>query len=394
MSVAFRLASLQFLQNGVFAGSVISLGTYLLQTLQFSGREVGMIYATNAIAATVAPPAVGWLADRHFSADRLLAVLNGLAAVALVGCFYTTTFAAFYLVFLVFNLAFIPTFSLLTSVCFHQLPEPARQFPGVRAWGTVGFMLFGLALSYFALERSAAPLLISAGLAVATVLAALTLPRVPTQPGFDWAALTGPEVRRIVREPGMVVLLAATLLSCIPSAFYYSFVNPFLNEIGWTNAAAKMSLGQFFEIGILFAMPFFFRRLRFRRIFFWGLLAWGLRYLLFAFARPGHYEGLLYVGIAVQGIAFAWIVIAAQIYVDNRVPVGLRSTAQGLVSFANQGIGIFVGSWLAGEVVLAQTLPGGGHDWSAIWLVPGVVGVATALGFWALFPRRAALKNA
>jgi MFS family permease len=72
MSTTFRLSALQFLQNAVFATSVISLSTYMLQTLGFSGREVGMVYATNAIAATVAPPVVGWLADRHFSADRML----------------------------------------------------------------------------------------------------------------------------------------------------------------------------------------------------------------------------------------------------------------------------------------------------------------------------------
>ncbi len=92
-----------------------------------------------------------------------------------------------------------------------------------------------------------------------------------------------------------------------------------------------------------------------------------------------------------QGIAFAWIVFAAQTYVDNRVPVALRSTAQGLVSFANQGVGIFIGSWIAGEVVLANTLPGGGHDWSVIWLVPGVVGVLAAVGFWVFFPRASKL---
>lgn len=387
MSITFRLSALQFLQNAVFATSVICLGTYLLQTLGFSGREVGMIYATNAIAATVAPPVVGWLADRHFSADRMLMLLNILAAIALTACFFATSFAAVYGLILLFNLCFMPTFSLLSSICFHQLEEPAKSFPAVRAWGTVAFMLVGMGLSFFAIENSPLPLVAGGLMAGLTALTALTLPRVPPQPGFDFSMLAGPEVARIFREPGMIVLLVAILFSCVPSAFYYSFLNPFLNEIGWSAAAAKMSLGQFFEIGILFAMPFFFRKIRFRRIFFWGLLLWGLRYFLFAFARPGNYEFLLYVGIAVQGFAFVWIVIAAQIYIDNRVPIALRSTAQGLISFANQGIGIFIGSWIAGEVVLANTMANGTHAWGAVWLVPGVVGVVAAVGFWALFPR-------
>jgi nucleoside transporter len=392
MSTTVRLSVLQFLQNSVFAASVISLGTYCLQTLQFSGREVGMIYATNAIAATVAPPIVGWLADRHFSADRMLVLLNVLAAAALAACFFVDSFWAVYGLILAFNLCFMPTFGLLASICFHQLAEPAKQFPAVRAWGTVGFTLVCLGFSYFAIEASPWQLMSGAIIALSAAAMATTLPRVPPQPGFHLSMLTGPEVGRIIREPGMIVLLVATLLSCVPSAFYYSFVNPFLNEIGWSAAAARMSVGNIFEIGILFAMPFFFRKLRFRQLFFWGLLVWGLRYFAFAVGRPGDYEWLLWAGIAVQGIAFVWIVIATQIYVDNRVPVALRSTAQGLVSFANQGIGVFIGSWIAGEVVLANSLPGGGHDWSVIWLVPGVVGVLAAVGFWALFPKKAGLE--
>lgn len=387
MSTTFRLSALQFLQNAVFATSVICLGTYLLQTLGFSGREVGMVYATNAIAATIAPPVMGWLADRHFSADRMLVLLNVLAAVAITACFFVESFAAVYGLILVFNLCFMPTFSLLSAICFHQLEEPAKTFPAVRAWGTVSFMFVGLGLSFFGVENSPWPLVAGGVLAVITAVVALTLPRVPPQPGFNFSMLTGPDVRRIIREPGMIVLLLAVFFSCVPSSFYYSFVNPFLNEIGWSAAAAKMSLGQFFEIGILFAMPWFFRKIRFRTIFFWGLFAWGARYFLFAFARPGNYEFLLYLGIAVQGIAFVWIVIAAQIYVDNRVPVSLRSTAQGLVSFANQGVGIFIGSWIAGEVVVANTLPDGGHDWSLIWLVPGAVGLLAAVWFWLTFPK-------
>lgn len=391
MSVSFRLSLLQALQNTAYASSVISISTYLLQTLGFSGREVGLVYASNALAATVMPPVIGWLADRHFSADRLLVWLNLGAAVAITGAFFTTSFVPFYALILVFNLCFIPTFSLLASICFHQLPNPAKDFPAVRLWGTVGFMLLGLSLSYFALEFTAVPLLIATVCCMVTVLVALGLEKVPPQPGFDWQTLTGPESRKILRQPGMAILLIALLVSCIPASFYYSFVNPFLNEVGWTAAAAKMSLGQFFEIGVLATLPWFFTKLRFRTIVFWGLLLWGLRYLVFAVARPDYYEWLLYLAISVQGLVFVWVVVAAQIYVDKRVPIGLRSTAQGLVSFANQGIGIFVGSWLAGEIVQANALADSGHNWFSIWLVPAGVGILGAVLFWLFFPRAGTL---
>jgi len=279
----------------------------------------------------------------------------------------------------------------LSAVCFHQLEDPAKTFPKVRVWGTVSFVLVGIGLSYFAVENSPLPLLAGGAIALMMSFGCLLLPRIPPQPGFDLTSLTGPTVARIIREPGMIVLLLAVLCSSFPSSFYYSFLNPFLNEIGWSAAAAKMSLGQLMEIGVILAMPLAFRKLRFRNIVFWGLMAWGLRYFAFSIARPGHYEWLLYAAILVQGIAFTWIVIAAQIYVDKRVPVTLRSTAQGLVAFANQGIGIIFGSWVAGEVVLANTLGNGDHNWTAIWLVPGVVGILSALAFLWFFPKAARL---
>ena len=387
-----RLSGLLFLQFAVWASWLVNLGTYLLESLHFTGLQVGMIYATNAIAATVAPPLMGWLADRSYPSERLMGVLNTIGGLALIGCYFTVSFPWFYGLMLLFNLCFIPTFSLAAAMCFYHLRSPERQYPLIRVWGTVSFMLVGVALSVFGVENSPLPIL--CGGVVSLLLAAYTrwLPHTPPAPGFDWTTLRGAEVSGIFRARGMVVLLIALLASCIPSAFYYSFLNPFLNEIGWPAAAAKMALGQFFEIGVVLAMPWVFRRFRFRRIIFWGLMAWGLRYFAFGLGRPGAGEGLLYAGIVVQGVAFAWIIIAAQIYVNNRVPDYLRNTAQGIISFANLGLGSFLGSWIAGATVSAHALPDGTHDWWAIWSVPGTVGVLAALFFWAAFPRNTGLS--
>ena len=388
-----RLSLLLFLQFAVWSSWLINLGTYLLQSLHFTGLQVGMIYATNAVAATVTPPLMGFLADRSFASERLMSVLNAIGGVALIACYFTTSFAWFYGWMLLFNLCFIPTFSLAAAMCFHHLREPAEEYPWVRVWGTVSFMLVGVALSVFGVENSALPVLAGGIGSLGLAVYCRFLPHTPPQSGFDWGALRGGELSKVFRQRGMVVLLIALVVSCIPSSFYYSFLNPFLNEVGWPAAAAKMALGQLVEIGVVLAMPFIFRRFRFRSIIFWGLMAWGLRYFAFAVGRPGELEWLLYAGIAVQGVAFAWIIIAAQIYIDNRVPRGLRSTAQGLVSFADLGVGVFLGSWIAGEVVSANTLPSGQHDWWSIWLVPACVGVVAAVFFYLAFPRHGKLRG-
>ncbi|WP_168797600.1 MFS transporter [Neolewinella litorea] len=391
LTLRVRLSILLFLQFAVWASWLINLGTYLLESLHFSGLQVGMIYATNAIAATVAPPLMGWLADRSYPSERLMGVLNTVGGLSLIACYFTVSFPWFYGLMLLFNLCFIPTFSLAAAMCFYHLERPAEQYPLIRVWGTVAFMLVGIGLSVFRVEQSALPLLSGGFVALLLAAYSLLLPHTPPEPGFNWATLKGEEVRGIFRQRGMIVLLIALLASCIPSSFYYSFLNPFLNEVGWPAAAAKMALGQLFEIGVVLAMPFIFRRFRFRNIIFWGLMAWGLRYFAFGIGRPGESEWLLYAGIVVQGVAFAWIIIAAQIYVNNRVPTYLRNTAQGLISFANLGVGAFIGSWIAGEVVNANLLADGTHNWWAIWLVPGCVGVGAAAFFWVAFPREGRL---
>ena len=386
-----RLSLLLFLQFAVWASWLINLGTYLLESLAFSGVQVGMIYATNAVAATVAPPLMGWLADRTFASERLMGVLYVIGGAALVACYFTVSFAWFYGWMLLFNLCFMPTFSLAAAMCFYHLERPADEYPVIRVWGTIAFMLVGIALSVFGVESSAVPILCGGIVAWGLAAYSFLLPHTPPEPGFDWTTLRGPEVQGIFRARGMMVLILAMLASCIPSSFYYSFLNPFLNEIGWPAAAAKMALGQLFEIAVVLAMPFIFRRFRFRSIIFWGLMAWGLRYFAFGIGRPGAHEWLLYAGIGVQGVAFAWIIIAAQIYVNNRVPSYLRNTAQGVISFANLGLGAFLGSWIAGATVSAHALPGGGHDWWAIWVVPGAVGVLSAFFFLLAFPREGKL---
>ncbi len=382
-----RLSILLFFQFFVWGTWLITLGTYLLKGLHFSGREVGMIYATNAIAATVSPPLMGLLADRFFSSDRLMVVLHFLGGCFLLLAHQSSSFGWFYAAMLGYNLCYVPTFSLAASLCFHHLPDPNKQYPPIRVWGTIAWIITSLLLSYLAIEAKATPLLIGGVSSIIFALYNLSLPHTPPQPGLNWAAIKGAEVQQLLRDRSLIVLVASMTLICIPIGFYYSFVNPFLNEIGWEAAAARMSIGQVVEMAVVLGMPWFFSRFSFKRIIFWGLLVWGLRYLAFAFGRPGDWsELLLYFAIAVQGFAFAWVSLAAQLYVNSRVPAFLRATAQGVVTFASFGVGVFIGNFLAGEIVQHFTLADGQHDWQAIFILPALVGLLVALGFALLFP--------
>jgi nucleoside transporter len=385
-----RLSILFFFQFFIWGTWVITLGTYMLESLNFSGRQVGMVYATNAIAATLSPVIMGVLADKLFASNRLMIILHFMGGCCLLGAFYSTEFGQFYGWMLGFNLCYVPTFNLCTSLSFHHLKEPKQDFPIIRVWGTIAWIVTSVMLSYFAMEDRATPLLIGAIGSFILTLYNFTLPHTPPQPGLNLAALRSPEFQALVKDRSLIVLVVATLLICFSSTFYYSFVNPFLNEVGVSNAAAKMSIGQVFEILVVLSMPWVFRKLPLRTILFWGFVAWGTRYFAFAFGRPEDWSmSLIYLGIAVQGIAFSWVQLAAQLYVDSRVPNYLRATAQGIVTFANYGVGAFIGSMLAGEIVSRYASDAGGqHDWTTIFLFPAVAGCFVALGFWWFFPKR------
>lgn len=385
--LSVRLSIMTFLQFFIWGTWLITLGTYMLQTLEFSGRQVGLVYATNAIAAIISPVIMGVLADKLFSENHLMVVLHFFGGIFMLLAFNATEFNWFFTFMLGFNLCYVPTFGLSAAFCFHHLQNPEKEYPPIRVWGTIAWIVTSVMLSFFMMEATATPLLIGGIASIVFACYNLTLPPTPIQPALTWADFKGEDVRRLLRDKSLIVLLICDTLICIPAAFYYSFINPFLNENGMTDAAAKMSVGQVFEILVVLAMPWFFSRLKLKTIFFWGLAVWGLRYFVFAFARPNEVtEIFLYLAIAVQGFAFAWTSLAAQLYVNSKVPAFLRSTAQGIVTFSAFGLGSFIGSFLAGEVVNHYALTDGTYNWEGIFLVPAVFGCVVAAGFWWWFP--------
>jgi len=387
----FKLSLLFFLQFFLWGSWYVTLGTYLLETLGFSGREVGLIYGATAIAAAVSPFLLGLLADRFFNLERLLSILHLGGGVVMLMVSFFEHFAWFYPGLIIYALLYIPTFSLSNAMAFHHLPRSTRDFPRVRVWGTVGWVLAGVIVSWLDWEDTAFPMQMAAAASFILGIFSIFLPHTPPQARkgkFTLAKLLGPEVLALFKKPSFTVLIICLTLISIPSGFYYSFVNPFLNEIGMENAAAKMSLGQVSEVVIMLLMPFFFTRLSFKTIIAGGLLAWGLRYLLFAWGDMGDGLWMLYIAILLHGFAFNFAILAAQIYIDRIVPVHVRSTAQGFMTQVTLGIGALIGAYVAGETVNFYTLGKGEHLWENIWLVPGVFGIVVTLVFVVFFKGR------
>jgi nucleoside transporter len=364
------------------------MGTWLGQTLHFSGEQIGLAAGTTAVAAMISPFFVGMVADRFFATEKILAALHIIGGVTLFAAAGQTQFAPLYGILLGYTLCYMPTLALTNSLSFRQMSDPQREFPGVRVLGTIGWIVAGLVIGTTGLEATAVPMRLAAVGSVVLGLFSLALPHTPPQRQghrVTWNEVLGLDALKLMKDSAFAVFVIGSFLICIPLQFYYAFTNLFLNEIGVTNAAGKMTMGQMSELFFMLVMPWFFRRLGVKYMLLVGMAAWTTRYLLFAFGNNGALVAMLYGGILLHGICYDFFFVTGQIYVDQRAPGDLRAAAQGFIAFVTLGVGMLIGSWLSGMVVDNFNVAGV-HAWERIWVVPAI-GAAAVLVLFAFFFR-------
>jgi len=393
-NIRLKLSAMMFLQYFVWGAWSVTMGTWLAETLHFSGEQIGLAYGTTALAAMVSPFFVGMVADRFFATERILAALHLIGGVVLFYASTQTTFARLYVVLLVYTLSYMPTLALTNSLSFRQMDDPGREFPAIRVLGTIGWIIAGLTVGTFGIEPTAIPMRIAAAASIALGAFCFLLPHTPPQKTGDratWRDVLGIDALKLMRDRSFAIFVLGSFLICIPLQFYYTFTNPFLNELNVTNAAGKMTFGQMSEIFFMLVMPWFFRRLGVKYMLLTGMAAWAARYMLFAGGNNGSLVWMLYAGILLHGVCYDFFFVTGQIYVDRRAPLDLRAAAQGFIAFATLGVGMFIGSWFSGRIVDAFSILSGAevtHIWGKIWVFPAA-GAAAVLILFALFFRSA-----
>ncbi len=385
-----RLGLMMFLEYFIWGAWYVTFTTWLTHTLHFSDTLAGVAAGATAIGAMVSPFFVGLVADRFFATQKMLAGLHGLGAVLLYLTSRQTGFSGLYGLVLAYCLCYMPTMALTNSLAFRQMKSPQAEFGPIRVLGTIGWIVAGFLIGKLKIESSADPMRIAAGASILMAIYCLTLPDTPPlkqTSRVTLASIFPLEAVKLLGERSMAIFAFASFLICIPLQFYYAFTNPFLNQIGVENAAGKMAFGQVSEMLCMVLIPFFFRRLGVKYMLVAGMLAWALRYVLFAFGNAGPGMWMLWAGILMHGICYDFFFVTGQIYIDRKAAPELRAAAQGLITFLTYGAGMFVGSWLSGAVVEHYSA-NGGHDWRAIWLVPGAMSAGILLLFLGTFSEK------
>jgi len=380
-----------FLEFFIWGAWFVTMGTYLGQNLHATGTQNAAAYATQAFGAIIAPFIIGLIADKFFSAQKILGVLH-LAGAALL--FYESIapdFSAFYPGILAYMIIYMPTLALVNSVSFKQMADPSKDFPLIRIFGTAGWMIAGLVIGWLNWEHSGSLALtfkMAAGASLLLGLMSFTLPDTP--PGkkgqkTSVGEIIGLDSIGLLKNRSYLVFFLASVAICIPLAFYYNFTNPFLNEVGMKRAAAVQGLGQFSELFFMAAMPFFFVRLGVKKMLAIGMLAWTLRYIFFAFGDAGSGYWMLIGGIVLHGICYDFFFVTGQIYTDRFAGERFKSAAQGFITLATYGLGMMMGYYISGPIVDHWQTSPAVHDWKTIWLIPGGIAAAVLVLFMLLF---------
>ena len=386
-----------FLEFFIWGAWFVTLGPFLGNTLHATGVQSGSVFSTQSWGAIIAPFIIGLIADRYFNAEKILAVLHIIGAVLMYQMYSTNDISVFYPYVLGYMILYMPTLALVNSVAFNQMNDPEKEFSNIRVWGTIGWIAAGLAISY--LFHWDSPASVAQGFlkntflmaGVASLLLGLfsftlpsTPPKVAANEKVSISALLGLDALKLLKDKNFLVFFIASILICIPLAFYYQNANSFLTDIKVDNPTGKMTIGQASEVIFLLCLPIFFKKFGFKRTILVGMLAWALRYTMFAYGNAGELNFLLIIGIALHGVCYDFFFVSGQIYTDSKAGVQYKSAAQGMITLATYGIGMLIGFYVAG--LISDTYnSAAGHNWHMIWLIPAGIAAAVMVLFMLFF---------
>ncbi|RPE00186.1 MFS transporter [Aureibaculum marinum] len=396
--IRFQLSFMMFLEFFIWGGWFVSLGSFLANNLSATGAQTGMAFSTQSWGAIVAPFIIGLIADRYFNAEKILGVLHLIGAVLMYQMSKTTEFDTFYPYVLGYMIAYMPTLALVNSVSFNQMKDTTKQFPLIRVWGTLGWILAGslisLAFKWDAIENIERGYLSYTFLMTAIASAVLglfsfSLPKTPPKVNKNEKArisdILGLDALTLLKDRNFLIFFISSVLICIPLAFYYQNISPFLTELKVENSTSWASLGQLSEILFMLLLPIFFKKYGFKKTILAGMLAWVIRYSLFTFGNAGDLFFVLIIGIALHGICYDFFFVSGQIYTDSKAGEKYKSAAQGLITLATYGVGMLIGFYIAGKISDNYIINEGLHSWKDIWIFPAIFAAIVFLIFALLF---------
>ncbi|MBZ4043270.1 nucleoside permease [Flavobacterium hibisci] len=404
-TIRIKLSVMMFLEFFIWGAWFVTLGTFLGSNLKASGAETAAVFSTQSWGAIIAPFIIGLIADRYFNAEKILGILHLAGAFLMYQMYQSTDVSMFYAYVLSYMVLYMPTLALVNSVAFNQMKDAEKEFANIRVWGTIGWILAGLSISFFFHWDSAEAVsngllkntfLLAGIAALALGLLSFTLPKTPpkvSEGKIRIADIIGLDALKLLKDKNFLIFFISSILICIPLAFYYQNAHPFLTAAEVENPTGKMAIGQISEALFLLFIPVFFARFGFKKTILVGMLAWAIRYVLFAYGNGGDLSFMLITGIALHGICYDFFFVSGQIYTNSKAGEKYKSAAQGLITLATYGIGMLIGFAVAGWITDNYKTVEGAVNWVMVWIIPAGIAFGVFLLFALLFKDKNKLAN-
>jgi NHS family xanthosine MFS transporter len=381
MNVKARLIAMNFLEFFVWGAWLISFGGYMIVTLNFSGVQVGSIFATMGIASLFMPAIMGIISDRLFNAERVLGICHIIGAILLFAAANIKDYPTLYIIMLFNSMMYMPTIALANTVSYNALEKSGlnivKSFPPIRVWGTVGFIFAMWLVDFAGWTKSPNQLYVSATAALLLGLYSFTMPkRPPLKPGEarSFAHSIGLDAFVLFRSKRMTVFFifamflgaALQITNLFGGSFLDDFKTTYPDSFGVKHPNLLLSISQISETLFILTIPFFLQRFGIKKVMLFSIIAWVLRFGLFGIGNPGNGVYLLVLSMIVYGMAFDFFNISGSLFVERESDVKIRASAQGLFMLMTNGLGAFFGGTLSGWVVDYFTRDGI-RDWQSIW---------------------------
>ena len=393
MGVKIRLGIMMFLQYAIWGAWAPVLSEYLTSELGFTGLQSGMIYSLLPLATIIAPFIGGQIADRYFSSEKFVAILQLSGGALLIAVSFVTNYSTMLWLMLIYCVLYAPTLALTNSIAFINLKKSDKEFGIIRVWGTIGWIAAGLLLTGWrnlagtneALALPGDTLLLAGVFSIVMGVFSFGLPRTPPQKEGTkpWAFL---EAIKMMKDKNFLVFIIICFVVATELMFYYMLTAPFLTSdkigIPSANVPGVMVIAQVAEIFVLvILLPLLISKIGIRKILVFGVLAWPARYIIFAIGAP---KWLVIVSLALHGFCFVFFFVAAFIYTDMVAPRDIRHSAQSLITLVTYGIGNYLGSLFAGWI-WDKFITDGITNWTGVFLVPCALTILCAIAFLLFF---------
>ncbi|MCB9218281.1 MAG: MFS transporter [Ignavibacteriales bacterium] len=389
MSVKIRLGLMMFLQYAIWGAWYVTVGNYM-NTIGMTS-VIHWAYTVSPISSIISPFFLGMIADRFFATERVLGILHIIGGISILltplAAAVSPTF--FILLLLIHMLAYMPTVGLTNTLAFANLSNQEKDFPLIRVFGTIGWIIAGIFVSkILGADESSLPLTIAGIASLLMGFFSFTLPHTPPPAKGEktsFRKIIGIDAIKKLNTKSFVIFIISSFLISIPLAVYYAYAPVFLNETGIENPAFVMSFGQMSEVVFILIMPMLFPILGVKKMLLTGMGAWALRYFLFALGADESIAWMIISGVILHGICYDFFFVAGFIYVDKTAPVDIRGQAQGFIILATYGFGMLIGSQIAG--LLFNNIISGTNllEWQNFWFIPAIFATVVMIFFGTMF---------